>query len=105
MSSSENSSSIVLSFLLGGLVGAALALLYAPRSGHETREQLAERLHEGAARGRDLKERAVARGRKAVDEAAEYFDKQRSSLSSQKERIATAIDAGRQAYHEEKEKM
>src|SRR2546430_3409144 len=36
------SSSVILAFLLGGLTGAALALLYAPRSGKETRDLLGE---------------------------------------------------------------
>lgn len=105
MSNNESGSGIVLSFLLGGLAGAAVALLYAPRSGRETREQLSERLQEGATRGRELKERAITRGRQAVDDAGEYFDRQRGNLSSHKERLATAIDAGRQAYEEEKEKL
>lgn len=93
----SGTSSILLSFLLGGLTGAALALLYAPRSGRETREYLGERLREGAERGRDLKEQAVARGREFVDEAGEYLERR-------KERLAAAVDAGRQAFKEEREK-
>jgi len=41
-------SGVVLSFLLGALSGAALAILFAPRSGRETREMLGERLRETA---------------------------------------------------------
>ena len=35
----SSASSVILAFLLGGLTGAALALLYAPRSGKETRDE------------------------------------------------------------------
>lgn len=105
MSRSDNSSGVILSFLLGGLTGAVLALLYAPRSGEETREQWGERINEGAVRGRELKERAVTKGRKVIDDAGEYFERQKGSLASQKDRIATAIDAGRQAFTEEKNKL
>ena len=40
----SSASSVILAFLLGGLTGAAVALLYAPRSGKETRDLLSERL-------------------------------------------------------------
>jgi gas vesicle protein len=94
-----------LSFLLGGLTGAVLAVLYAPRSGKETREMLGEKIREGAERGRELRDRAMARGREALDEAADYVEKQRESLDRRKERLAAAVEAGRQAYREEKDKM
>ncbi len=62
-------SDVILSFLLGGLTGAALALLYAPRTGQETRDLLGERLRETAERGREMKQEVVGRGRALVDEA------------------------------------
>ncbi len=102
---SPNPSGIILSFLLGGLTGAALAILYAPRSGRETREMLGEKIREGAERGRELKDRAVARGREVMDDAAEYVDRQRETIEKRKERLSAAIEAGRQAYRDEKEKM
>jgi gas vesicle protein len=97
-------SSIVLAFLLGGLTGAAVALLYAPRSGRETREMLTERMREGEARARELKEAAVRRGREAIDEAADYVERQRENLERRKERFAAAVEAGRQTYKEETQK-
>ncbi|HUL78738.1 MAG TPA: YtxH domain-containing protein, partial [Vicinamibacteria bacterium] len=51
---SAGTSGVVLSFLLGALSGAALAILFAPRSGRETREMLGERLRETADRSRRL---------------------------------------------------
>jgi gas vesicle protein len=100
----SGASSVILAFLLGGLTGAALALLYAPRSGKETRDLLGERVREAQERGRELKEEAVGRGRAALDEAAAYVDRQRQELDSRKERFAAAVEAGRQAYREEKQK-
>jgi gas vesicle protein len=98
-------SGIILSFILGGLAGAALAVLFAPRSGEETRELLEEKLRESAERGRRLKERAVSKGREVVEEASDYLDKQRETLEKRRDRLAAAVEAGRQAYREEKEKM
>jgi gas vesicle protein len=100
-----NASGILLSFLLGGLTGAALAILFAPRSGRETRELLGEKLKEGAERGREFGERASSKGREIVDEAAEYVSKGKETAERRRDRLAAAIEAGRQAYRDEKEKM
>jgi gas vesicle protein len=100
--SGGGASSVILAFLLGGVTGAALALLYAPRSGRETRDILNERLRETAERGRELRDTAVSRGRELVDEASGYVDRQREVLGQRKERLAAAVEAGRQTYREEK---
>ena len=95
---------VVLSFMVGALTGAALAILFAPRSGRETRELLGERLREGAERGRELKDRVVAKSREFVDDAGEFVERQRETLKDSRERLAAAIEAGRDAYHSEKDK-
>jgi gas vesicle protein len=102
--SDSSASSVILAFLLGGLTGAALALLYAPRSGKETRDLLSERVRETAERGRELRDQAVGRGRALVDEATQYVERQKQELENRKERFTAAVDAGRQAYREEKHK-
>lgn len=106
MSDDRNSQSgVILSFLIGGLTGAALAILFAPRSGRETRELLGEKFREGAERTKEVRDKVVDRSREMLDQASDYVEKQREGISSRKERLATAIEAGRQAYREEKEKM
>lgn len=97
-------SSVVLSFLLGGVAGAALALLYAPRTGRETREYLGGKLREGAERGRELRDQAVERGRSFLDDAGGFVDKHREAIDDRKERFSAAVEAGRQAYREERNK-
>jgi gas vesicle protein len=101
----EGTSNHLLYFLLGGLTGAAIALLYAPRSGRETRELLGEKLREGAEKGRELRDTLVSRSREMLDDAGEYVERQKENLESRRERLAAAIDAGRKAYRDEKEKM
>lgn len=105
MSDDRGPSGIILAFLMGGLTGAALAILFAPRSGKETRDLLGEKIRDGADRTRELRERASVKGREILDDAAEYVDKQRETLERKKERLAAALDAGRQAYRDEKGKM
>jgi|SRR6516225_9134460 gas vesicle protein len=102
---SGGTAGIVLSFMVGALSGAALAILFAPRSGRETREMLGEKLRETTERGRRAGENALQRGREAAEDAARYLDRQREALEKRRDRLASAVEAGRQAYRDEKEKM
>ena len=102
---SAGTSGVVLSFLLGALSGAAVAILFAPRSGRETRERLGEKLRETAESSRRLGEQAVEKGREAAEDATGYLERQRDALEKRRDRLAAAVEAGRQAYRDEKEKM
>ena len=102
---SSNASGIILSFLMGGLTGAPLAILFAPRSGKETREMLGDRIREGQERGRDLRDRASTKGREILEDASDYVDRAKEGVDKRKDRLSAAIEAGRQAYRDEKEKM
>ena len=92
MSDKESSNSLVW-FLAGLGAGALLGVLYAPRSGRETRQALREKADEG----RDY---VITRGRQAKEQAQEWADKGREVLGKHKESLSTAIDAGVQAYRE-----
>jgi len=92
MSRSDSASDVLMAFLIGGATGAALALLFAPRSGDETRELISDAAREGARRardaadrGREIGERAVERGRQLVDDAAQ-------AVSRQADRVAEGLD-------------
>jgi gas vesicle protein len=74
--------SILLAFILGAVGGAAVALLYAPQTGTETREMLGEK----ASESRDRAAVAAEKGR-------EYINQGRETLTS-------AIDRGREAYQQ-----
>jgi gas vesicle protein len=80
-------------FLAGLGLGALAGVLYAPRSGSETREVLRARAEEGRSYVRD-------RAREAREQAAQWADRGREVVSQQKEQFRAAYEAGRQAYHE-----
>jgi gas vesicle protein len=71
---------LLVAFIAGAVTGAAVALLFAPASGEETREYLGERAREGRAR------------------AAEAARQGRELLNRQRDTLAAAVDRGREAY-------
>jgi gas vesicle protein len=102
MSDDRDGGSAFMAFILGGLTGAALALLYAPRSGRETREMLNEKMREAEERGKELRDQARARGRAMVDEANDYIERGREAVEQRRDRFSAAVEAGRQAYRDER---
>lgn len=80
-------------FLAGLGLGALAGVMYAPRSGSETREALRARADEG-------REYVRNRAREAREQANQWADKGREVVNQQKEQFRAAYEAGRQAYHE-----
>jgi gas vesicle protein len=107
-------------FLAGLGVGALVGILYAPKSGRETREDLANSAREGSEylrhrskqvaeqvgglvdKGREQVGEYVDRGREVVDRGRaqweEFVERGKSLVGDQSTRVAAAVDAGRQAY-------
>jgi gas vesicle protein len=81
-------------FFLGGVIGAAAALLMAPKTGRETREILAERSN-------DVAKRAQAMANDAQGRAGEWLDKSRELFEEQTQRLMTAFEAGKDAMRDE----
>jgi len=92
MSESNGGNSFVW-FLAGLGLGALVGVLYAPRSGSETREAIRARAEEG----RDY---VRSRAREARNQASDWVDRGREVVNQQKEQFRAAYEAGRQAYHE-----
>jgi len=93
-------------FLAGAGIGAVLALLFAPKSGRETRDIIAKT----ATDGREFITNKVAEGkqfvgdtgRKVTDDFNAFVDKSKESVQRQKEQLAAAFEAGKAAYRDEK---
>ncbi len=79
--------SILVPLLVGGVVGAALGVLLAPKSGRETRKQI-----------KDLTNDTRAKISSAIGKGQEFYDEAKVVVSN-------AIDAGKQAYAEERRKF
>jgi gas vesicle protein len=69
------------SFLAGGVTGAAVALLLARESGDAARQRIARKLRDAADSARDLAERVVDRGEEIGDEVARRVDAAGAALA------------------------
>jgi gas vesicle protein len=90
---SDRDGSGFLWFLAGLGIGAAVGILYAPKAGAETRQQL-------RSAAEDLPDTMKERARQAREQAGSWAEKGRDYLNQQKDQIRSAYEAGRQAYRE-----
>jgi gas vesicle protein len=81
------------SFLLGLGVGIGIGILFAPKSGKETRQLIKDKTDEGA---EFLRQRST----EIKKSASEWVDRGKEAISRQRETLADAVEAGRQAYRE-----
>ena len=81
--------------MVGGVAGLAAGMLYAPKSGKETRQQIRksteDALNKAKIQYEDIRKKVV-----------ELADRQKNLYGEQKEKIKKAFDAGKDAYKTEK---
>jgi len=92
---SDNVGSKVSFFLVGLGIGALVGILFAPKSGEETREYLSNRADEG-------REYAQKKARELRERAEDLIERSKEIMARQKESISAAVDAGKDAYVKEK---
>ena len=115
---SDNSSRLAY-LLIGGGIGAALALLFAPKSGQELRGDIVDVTRKGVDKTREgaaqvgarageyyeaTKDRASELYAAASDKAGDLADAAREAAARQTGNVNAAIEAGKRAYIEEKRK-
>ena len=83
-------------FFLGLGIGVGLGMLFAPKSGDETRELIMNK----ADQGREFIKKQTA---SLQDSASSLVDKGREIIGSQRDTISDALEAGKQAYREKVE--
>jgi gas vesicle protein len=119
MGNDDNISTRLTYLLIGGGIGAVLALLFAPKSGHELRGDIADATRKGIDRSREAaqqlgerageyyentRERASELYSQAAEKVGDLASTAREGASRRTATVAAAIDAGKKAYQEEKRK-
>jgi gas vesicle protein len=78
-------------FLVGLGIGSLIGILSAPKSGEETREYMSQKAKDGS-------EYAQKKARELKERAEDLVEHGKEVVMQKKEQIATAVDAGREAY-------
>ncbi len=84
-------------FLVGVGIGSVVAILYAPKSGKETRKYIAKKASEG-------NEYVQEKARELKAQAGEMLERGKKAITETKGQISSAIDVGRETYTREKSK-
>jgi gas vesicle protein len=115
----ENAGNRLTYFLIGAGIGAAVALLFAPKSGSALRGDLAEGARKSVDLGKQgvhyVEEKATTIASQTAQKAQEVYgqtaqkaqgllDAGRETVAAKREQLSTAIQAGKQAYVEEKQR-
>jgi len=95
---SYSGSAIALGFILGGALGASLALLLAPEPGRRTRE----RLRDLAA---DVRDKTIAASDELRDKAEDVLGRSREVFEEKKATLSAAVQAGKEASRRERERL
>jgi gas vesicle protein len=93
----DNVGSKVTYFLVGLGVGAMVGILFAPKSGEETREFLSQKADEG----RDFAQRKAKELRERADD---LIERSKDAASRGKDSISAAVEGAREAYRREASK-
>jgi gas vesicle protein len=119
MGNDDNISTRLTYLLIGGGIGAVLALLFAPKSGQELRGDIADATRKGIDRSREAaqqlgerageyyestRERASELYSQAAERVGDMASTARDTASRKTATVAAAIDAGKKAYQDEKRK-
>jgi gas vesicle protein len=123
---SEGNGGLLKGLVIGGLIGVGLGILYAPKSGKETREDLTRKTDDLLGKAREEYEKAVEKSKTAYELAVKRLEElklsarekvedvenkvnefpQQSSetIQANKNKLKKAIDAGVDAYRHERTK-
>ncbi len=116
----EKNNDLLKGLFIGGLLGIALGILFAPKSGKETRDDLTRKTNDLLAKAKDEYEKIAEKGKQVYEESLQYLNRSSTEtegtvenkagelahngteeIENSENRFKKAIDAGLEAYREE----
>ena len=94
----NSTGTVILAFLVGGVIGAGVALLFAPASGEETRRKIRET-------GEDVKRKTEEFVTESRERIGELVDTGRDSLTSLSASLRNLVDEGKRAYRQRRSEL
>lgn len=91
-------STVFVSFLAGAAIGSGLALLFAPKTGREVRDQIRDMTDDAVDRIKDY-------AKDAQDKLRETYECGKEVVMEKKSIITSAIEAGKEAMEKEKQRI
>ena len=89
---SEKNGDLLKGLVIGGLIGAVLGILYAPKSGKEMREELAVKTDELLSKAKEEYEKAVEKNRIISETAVKRLEELESSAKEKVEEVESKVN-------------
>ena len=106
MTTLKKTKGIFLSFLLGGVIGSAIALLYAPKSGKNLRNDISRKtnklIDEGKKKTSETWHDAKEKAGNTIESANDFFNKSIEKITRKTDNVKDALKSGYNAYNDEK---
>jgi len=100
---------VVVSFLAGAAIGSGLALLFAPKTGKEVREQIKDLTDDAVDKikvyAKETQEKVKDYARDAQEKVKSTYESGKEVVLEKKSIISSAIDAGKEAMEKEKQRL
>jgi gas vesicle protein len=93
----ENVGAKISYFIVGLGIGTLVGILFAPKSGEETRDYLSQKADEG-------REYAQKKARELRERAEDLIERSKEIINREKGSIAAAVEAGKETYQRERSK-
>lgn len=105
----DDSRTVAGAFLLGGLIGAGLALLYAPKAGRETRRDISKAAHRIKRNAVELVEDTIQNVDDFVgtvkDQASDIIERGLELSDSAKKEVIKSLDYGQKIIEKQKKRI